>query len=49
MIEAGSVMAIDQKNELIIYQNDKGFYLPQLFDMLNSKIMEIILQWITTQ
>ena len=48
MIEAGSVMAIDQKIELIIYQNDKDDVLPQLSDMLTNKIMEISSQWITT-
>jgi hypothetical protein len=41
MIEAGSGMAIDQKIELIIYQNDKDNVLPEFSDILTNKIMEI--------
>lgn len=41
MIEAGSVMAIGQKIELIIYQNDKDNVLPEFSDILTNKIMEI--------
>ena len=38
MIEAGSVMAIGQKIELIIYQNDKDNVLPEFSDILTNKI-----------
>ena len=40
MIEAGSVMAIGQKIELIIYQNDKDNVLLEFPDILTNKMME---------